>query len=462
MARVIRSDRLTRWLGASGRALAGVLWPRPERPHPWFDGVTTGRARLRRRLPWLAALYALIVITSAAGAVLNDSHRMVGGIAFLLLLPYVAGLWLAARRPLDGWRLVSLLLLVTPFVLPPPVAPVPPLEPWQWCLWVPVLLLAGMGRPARDAAAVGGVSALLLVALTWLTPWPVQSAALPLSVLALAVPLVIGASVGARWSARRALTEEQARVAAAQAERGALAERARIAREMHDVVAHHMSMIAVRCETAPYRIDGLSEAGRSEIAEIGAAARTAMTEMQGLLGVLRASDPGPDTGSSAGPGSGAASEGASGAGVLGRAELAPQPSLGDLAALLEQSRAAGLRLTADLGAEPSALAGSVPDAVGLTVYRIAQEALTNASRHAPDAAVDLRLRRTPVGLELVVRSEPAPGSAGPSAGGGGHGVTGMRERAALHGGELAAGPDPDGGFTVRALLPVPGRERGHR
>lgn len=341
MRRVIRSDRLTRWLAASGRVLTGVLWPRPERPHPWFDGAATGRGRLRRRLHRLTALYALIVITAASGAVLNDSHRMVGGTAFLLLLPYVAGLWLAARRPLDGWRLVSLWLLVTPFLIPPPAAPVPALEPWQWCLWVPVLLLAGMGRPARDAAAVGGASAVLLVALTWLTPWPVQAAELPLAVLGVAVPLVIGASIGARWSAQRALTEEQARVAAAQSERGALAERARVAREMHDVVAHHMSMIAVRCETAPYRISGLSEAGQAEIAEIGAAARTAMTEMQGLLGVLRESDPG-------------------GTGVAGRADLAPQPSIGDLAA--------------------------------------------------------------------------------------------------LHGGELAAGPDPDGGFTVRAVLPVP--ERG--
>ena len=435
---MIRSDRLTRWLAASGRALAGVLWPRAERPHPWFARAGTGRGRLRRLLPWLTALYAVIVIASASGAVINDSHRMVGGTAFLLLLPYVAGLWLAARRPLDGWRLVSLWLLVTPFLIPPPAAPVPPLEPWQWCLWVPVLLLAAMGRPARDAAAVGGAGALLLAALTWLTPWPVRAAELPLSVLGLAVPLVIGASIGARWSAQRALAEEQARVAAAQAERGALAERARIAREMHDVVAHHMSMIAVRCETAPYRVSGLTEAARAEIAEIGAAARTAMTEMQGLLGVLRASDQG-------------------GTGVAGRADLAPQPSIGDLGALLEQSRAAGLRLTADLGAEPGALAESVPDAVGLTVYRIAQEALTNASRHAPDAAVELRLRRTPVGLELVVRSTPAPGAVGRAAPSGGHGVTGMRERAALHGGELAAGPDRDGGFTVRAVLPVPGR-----
>jgi signal transduction histidine kinase len=311
-----------------------------------------------------------------------------------------------------------------------------------------------MSRPARDAAAVAGASALLLAALTWLTPWPVQAAELPLSVLGAAVPLVIGASIGARWSAQRALTEEQARVAAAQAERGALAERARIAREMHDVVAHHMSMIAVRCETAPYRVSGLTEAARAEIAEIGAAARTAMTEMQGLLGVLRASDEGgvrsPDRG-------GDYSGDQGGTGVAGRADLAPQPSIGDLGALLEQSRTAGLRLTADLGAEPEALARSVPDAVGLTVYRIAQEALTNASRHAPDAAVELRLRRTPVGLELVVRSAPAPGAVVRAAPGSGHGVTGMRERAALHGGELAAGPDRDGGFTVRAVLPVPRR-----
>lgn len=415
---MIDSDRAKRLLRSGALALGGVLWPGPEQ---------FGPPRLRRRLPWLTGLYAVIVCISAAGAELNDSRRMVGGVAFLLMLPLIAGLALAGRRPLDGWRLVTLWLLVLPFLVPPPAPPVPPLEAWAWCLWVPALLLAGIGRPGRsgaDAVAVGGVGLLVLIALSLLTPWPVDLGYLGLSVGGMLVPLLVGASIGARLNSRRALAREQAKVAQAQAERGAMAERARIAREMHDVVAHHMSMIAVRCETAPYRLTGLNEAGQAEIAEIGAAARAAMADMQGLLGVLRTTE------------SGAA------------ADLAPQPSLEQVTELVERARAAGLAVTATLDDGLD----RVPRAVGLSAYRIAQEALTNARKHAPRAPTTLSLRHTAAGLELVVRSGPGAERTRPAPGGG-HGLAGMRERAALHGGELAAGPDPDGGFAVRAVLP---------
>ncbi|WP_156994202.1 sensor histidine kinase [Pseudonocardia acaciae] len=415
-------------LARLARPLAEVVWPGLE-PHRGWPGRASHRLTrlLWRWLPWLGGLYGLIVAISAAGGVINDGHRLVGGVAFLYLLPAAAGVALATRRALDGWRLVTLFLLVFPFLVPPPGPPVPPLEPWEWCLWMPVLLLVGVARPGRETVAVGVVSGVLLGALTLLTPWPVDPGLLVVSLFLMALPLVVGASVGARMSSQRALAQEQARVARAQAEQGALAERARIAREMHDVVAHHMSMIAVRCETAPYRLAGLNETGQAEIAEIGSAARAAMSDMQRLLGVLR-------------PGEG------------GRAELAPQPSLGEVRELVDQARATGLRLDADVDGD----LGELPEAVGLSAYRIVQEALTNARRHAPGAAVTLRLRRAQGGLELVVRSaaggrEPA----GPVLGGGGHGLAGMRERAALHGGELSAGPDAGGGFTVRAVLPVP-------
>ncbi|MBB6379859.1 signal transduction histidine kinase [Pseudonocardia eucalypti] len=292
---------------------------------------------------------------------------------------------------------------------------------------MPALLLAGIGRPGRsgaDAVAVGGVGLLVLVALSLLTPWPVDLGHLGLSVGGMLVPLLVGASIGARLNSRRALAREQAKVAQAQAERGAMAERARIAREMHDVVAHHMSMIAVRCETAPYRLTGLNEAGQAEIAEIGAAARAAMADMQGLLGVLRTTESGD------------------------AADLAPQPSLEQVTELVERARAAGLAVTATLDDGLD----RVPRAVGLSTYRIAQEALTNARKHAPGAPTAVSLRHTAGGLELVVRSGPGAERTRPAPGGG-HGLAGMRERAALHGGELAAGPDPDGGFTVRAVLP---------
>jgi hypothetical protein len=231
-----RRDRLRtsilRWLRAVPRLLVAVLWPRADGGESRWPSPGS-----RRPLPWLTGLYGLIVVIAASGAVLNNRGGMSGGVSFLLLLPCVGGLALAGRRPLDGWRLVTLWLLVIPFLINPPPGDVPALEPWQWCLWVPVVLFAAWAAPGPVVAGLGIVIRLALVALTWFTPWPVNAAHLLISMLGMGVPLVIGASLGARWDARRALAAEQARVAAVQAERGALTERTRIAREMHDVIA---------------------------------------------------------------------------------------------------------------------------------------------------------------------------------------------------------------------------------
>ncbi|WP_051341668.1 sensor histidine kinase [Pseudonocardia spinosispora] len=436
---------MNRLLVSAARPVGAVLWPSRNRPDRYWTGPAQGRWRVRlwRALPWLTGLYGLITIGAASGAVINDQHRMVGGVAFLLLLPFVGGSALCTRRPLDAWRAVTLWVLVVPYLIAAPVAPVPLLEPWEWCIWVPVLLCAGAGRSGRDAVGLGLVGTAVLILLATIGPWPVELGYLPLSVGGMIVPLVVGASIGARLGSERALAAEQARAAEAQAEQGALAERARIAREMHDVVAHHMSMIAVRCETAPYRLPVLNTEGRTEIAEIGTAARAAMSEMQALLGVLRDSD---------------------------TVEVTPQPSLDQLPALLSQARDAGLQVDTDLDPGLDTVTERMPAAVGLSLYRIAQEALTNSRRHAPGAAVSLRLRRHADSVELVVRSAPGrtpavarpPGTVG-AAHPGGHGLVGMRERAALHGGDLSAGPDSDGGFTVRVVLPAgePSPTRGN-
>ncbi|GAA5168175.1 hypothetical protein GCM10023321_61860 [Pseudonocardia eucalypti] len=149
---MIDSDRAKRLLRSGALALGGVLWPGPEQ---------FGPPRLRRRLPWLTGLYAVIVCISAAGAELNDSRRMVGGVAFLLMLPLIAGLALAGRRPLDGWRLVTLWLLVLPFLVPPPAPPVPPLEAWSGacgcrpCCWPASGDRAAPGRTRSRSAAWG-------------------------------------------------------------------------------------------------------------------------------------------------------------------------------------------------------------------------------------------------------------------------------------------------------------------
>jgi signal transduction histidine kinase len=217
--------------------------------------------------------------------------------------------------------------------------------------------------------------------------------------------------------------QAQRRLAVAEEHGTVLTERARIARELHDVVAHHVSMIAVRAETAPYRLHGLSEPARTELAEISQASREALTEMRRLLGVLRSEEPEPLT--------------------------APQPGIADLPKLVRAATAAGSNeVTLDIDASLPEL----PAAVGVSAYRIVQEALTNAAQHAPGAPVRVLVGRSGGGLSLSVRN--GPGRANPVQRGPGHGVRGMRERASMLGGELAAAPTADGGFEVSATLPV--------
>ncbi len=203
-----------------------------------------------------------------------------------------------------------------------------------------------------------------------------------------------------------------------------LEERARIARELHDVVAHHLSLIAVQAETAPYRLSGVPEPVRAEFASLSGAAREALTEMRKLLGVLRSDHP---------------------------AERGPQPRLADLPELAAAARRAGVKVELSL----PAAGGQVPPGVGVCAYRIVQEALSNAGRHAPGAAVTVTVDQDGNAVRLRVANGPGT-PAGPSTDGQrpGHGLTGMRERVALLGGSLTAGQAPGGGFAVSAVLPL--------
>ena len=231
-------------------------------------------------------------------------------------------------------------------------------------------------------------------------------------------------SVGGRLRAQRALAAQTERTEVEQARRAVLEERTRIARELHDVVAHHMSLIAVRAETAPYRLSGLPESARAEFAALSEVAREALTDMRRLLGVLRHDEP---------------------------AVLAPQPRLSDLPMLVDAARQAGIPV--DLST--ASVLDAVPSGVGVCAYRIVQESLSNASQHAPGAAVTVSVDRDAGAVLLRVANGPG-GPADPSGNerGPGHGLAGMRERVALLGGSLSAGPAPDGGFVVRAMLPL--------
>jgi signal transduction histidine kinase len=234
--------------------------------------------------------------------------------------------------------------------------------------------------------------------------------------------------------ARTLLTEElhEAAIRAeeaheAEAQRAMAEERRRIAREMHDVVAHSVSVMVVQAGGARRIIAREPERAAQAAAQIEFTGRAALVEMRRLLGLLHG-------------GEGTA--------------LAPQPSLAELDALVERSRAAGLTVTLQVEGDRRPL----PAGIDLAAYRIVQEALTNTLKHAGTAVSEVYVRWGEHELELEILDHGgAPGAR--NGDGGGHGLVGMAERVRLYGGELDAGPRPKGGFRVRARLPLEERER---
>ncbi|MGQ4596711.1 histidine kinase [Nocardia sp. R6R-6] len=240
--------------------------------------------------------------------------------------------------------------------------------------------------------------------------------------IALAALVLFGLLI--RWLvlSRRQLVRQEEANEVERARRAILEEKARIARDLHDVVAHHMSLVVVQAQTAPYRIEGVTPAARAEFESIGATAREALNEIRGMLGVLRSD------------------------GLL--PEHAPQPKAADVLGLFEGAQRAGVDLTWTV----EGALDTIAETTGLALYRIAQESLSNASRHAPGASVHVRIVH---GADLVLRVGNEPGTtAARPAGNGGHGIAGMRARAMAVGGEVAAGPRDDGGFDVEARLPL--------
>jgi signal transduction histidine kinase len=339
----------------------------------------------------------------------------------LLVVAVVAPLLLAVRYPLLGWRIGWLALLLAPLV------PAQWRGGWPWGpAQVLVLLVLFCVAGVRYRRPVLWWMWALSLIPWWL--WLVRdlpdlngpvSATILFTVGTIAVD-----SLSSRWGAEQALAAQTERTELERARRAVLEERTRIARELHDVVAHHMSLIAVQAETAPYRLSDLPESARAEFSALSGVAREALGEMRRLLGVLRYDQP---------------------------AGLAPQPQLSDLPALVDSARRAGVSV--ELAAPPAL--GDVPSGVALCAYRIVQESLSNASQHAPGAAVSVSVGHEVGAVLLRVANgpgeaaDPAPGEPGS-----GHGLTGMRERVALLGGSLSAGPSAGGGFVVSAVLPL--------
>jgi signal transduction histidine kinase len=295
---------------------------------------------------------------------------------------------------------------------------------------------------AALAAAVAGYSAISVAGI------PDNAGDAFLSTVALLVAAwALGDGVRlrrGRVAAELHAARSDAAAARQEAARATTEERLRIARELHDVVAHSMSLIAVHAGVGAHLIRSRPDQAERTLEVIADTSREALAQTRSLLGLLRDDRGGTDDGGGAGTG------GATGTG----AQAVPLPGAGGLPGLVDAVRGSGLDVTLDVRGEPPL---DLP-AVQLAAYRIVQESLTNVVKHAHATTVAVRVEHTGDATSVEVTDDGTAGGAGPVRPG--HGLRGLTERAALLGGRLTAGPGPHGGFRVQATLPLPATRDG--
>ncbi|HEY3684627.1 MAG TPA: sensor histidine kinase [Streptosporangiaceae bacterium] len=286
-----------------------------------------------------------------------------------------------------------------------------------WRMPAPVAVLAGVAIVLVVALGMGGSGRVGAVAPH--PPWWLGS----LSAFVFGCALMAGVwTVGSAVRERRAYA---ARAAERLAEKAATDERLRIARELHDVVAHGMSLIAVKAGVANHVLRERPEEAHDALRLIETTSRSALTELRSMLGVLRSGDAPP-------------------------ADLGPAPGLARLPELVERAAMAGVRAETDVRG-----ADGLPEGLELAVFRIVQEALTNVVKHAAPARCRIAVTVADGAVTVEVTDDGPGVRVLPGAPSAGHGLVGMRERAAVYGGDCTTGPLPGGGFRVRARIPVP-------
>lgn len=425
------------WAGAvaAGRRLAAASkkLPRTLREDLWTAPVDPVPPAGHPGAPIWRPVFGVLLTTAAAAIALFHVYDLIpdgSGIpvhVVVLAMLQSAALIAGMSRPLHAWW-ASLGLMVVSVRLAEPVLTPDELFPWtmpEIALQSGALFLLALRVHPRRA-----VTALTITLLTGMATstfaTQAHNHALDRAALVVGAAVVIGAPLRALRVARTQLVEQSELTAEERARRTLLEERNRIARELHDVVAHHMSVISIQAQVAPHLVENPSDELKENLAGIRENAVEALAELRRVLGVLRSED--------------ALADGV---------RHAPQPTLDMLDELVGKVRGAGITVTA----ETAGTRRPLPPGVELSAFRIVQEALSNVMRHAPGARA-----RVEVGYHtraVTVRvTNTAPVVPPARSGGVGHGLLGMNERAVMLGGELTHGPTPGGGYEVVATLPL--------
>ncbi|MGZ4680870.1 MAG: sensor histidine kinase [Acidimicrobiales bacterium] len=371
--------------------------------------------------PAIAIVLLAVGLASMANSTVDQTHpTAVNPLGYLLAVVGFGALAVRTRAPLVAMALTLIAAAAYSAIQYPenglPIAGM-----------VALYTVASRTPRKQSLVAAGAV----VVTIVWLTTRGSQGLDAAGAVSNLAV-FGIAYATGRYVRVRRAYTEQlELRAAEADerrrrdAERAVAEERLRIARELHDVVAHAMSVVAVQSGIAAHVIEQRPDQARSMLETINGTSREALDEMRRLLGVLRSEGEAPE------------------------ADLAPAPSLDDLGPLVTSIEGTGVTVEVSVEGEPVAL----PSGLDLAAFRITQEALTNVVKHAGPAHADVRIRYGTDDIEIEVADDGRGAASELGSIGGGHGLVGMRERVELYGGSLSTGPRPGGGFRVTARLP---------
>ncbi|MEV6727702.1 MULTISPECIES: sensor histidine kinase [unclassified Streptomyces] len=386
------------------------------------------RPRWLAWLPHVVLTYAAIPCGVLTGMQLNDHYGVFGAAVLGLSLLTSASILLSMVQPIAAWWLGLVTAALVAWAIHDHVGQG---QSWPWTpagpfTFAPLILMVALRVPPRVTVWVIGITlALSGLAEAVLRPPQSQTVVAGVAILFGFVG-ILGYALRATRLARGKLVEQETLTEEERAQRTLLEERNRIARELHDVVAHHMSVISIQAQVAPHLVENPSEELKENLAGIRENALEALTELRRVLGVLRSEQPDDP----ANP-------------------HHPQPTLAELDGLVDNVRSAGLAVTTEIAGIRRPLAPGVE----LTAYRIVQEALSNCLRHAPGSRVEVGIAYGPRELHLCIANS-APTRPAPPSHGAGHGLLGMRERAGMLGGELAAGPRPGGGYEVSAVLPM--------